>query len=265
MEIPIIEGKGFKKGETGHNVIMVSESFVDMMAERAGWKDGVINKNVLLTEHEGEHTICGVFGNIYIQPQIFGRDKRPAVIFYDPEEVKPYIFLIKMFTITPDVVEKMYAVFHKFAPEKRLVISNYEEHFKGNFSTLKTYRTGMIICSIATLFIALLGLIGYFHVETNRRRSEIAIRKINGATTNSIQGLFLNNILKIITPAIIVGIIGAVFVAKIFQENFADKVQISILLYLLCAMSIAAVILAVVSLNIYKAATRNPVKNLAKE
>jgi putative ABC transport system permease protein len=264
MEIPIIEGKGFVKGETGSNTMMVSESFVTLMEERAGWKDGVVNKNVLVTEHNGEQTICGVFGNIFIAPQSFGRDTRPAVFFYDPEEIRPYIFLIKMHQITPEIVKTVYEIFHKFAPEANNIVNNYEERFKENFSDLKIYRSGILISSIATLFIALIGLIGYFHVETNRRRSEVAIRKINGATTNTIQSLFLNNILKIIIPAIILGIVGSVFVSKIFMKNFADKVNISIWLYLLCAVCVALIILAVVSLNIYKAAAKNPVENLVK-
>jgi putative ABC transport system permease protein len=261
MEIPIIEGKGFVKGETGQNVMMVSESFVGMMEAFAGWKDGVIGKSVFVSEHR-ERTICGVFGNIYIQPQTSGRDMRPAILHYDPNEEKPDIFLIKMNQITPEIVETVYGVFHKFVPEANIVVNNYEERFKDNFSDIKIYRSGILICSIATLFIALIGLIGYFHVETNRRRSEIAIRKINGATINSIQSLFLNNILKIIIPAIIVGIVVSVFVSKIFQKNFADKVHISLLLYILCAVCIAFVIIAVVSLNIYRAAARNPVENL---
>jgi len=261
MEIPIVAGRNFIKGEGEKNVMMVSELFVDKMVEFAGWTDGVVGKSVFVSEH-GEQTICGVFGNIVINPSLFGSDERPAVIFYDPDEEDCGTFLIKMHTITPQIVEKIFNIFDSIIPNSNISVENYEEHFKNQFSLLKILRLGMLICSIVTLFIALIGLIGYFHVETNRRRSEIAIRKINGATTNSIQGLFLNNILKVIIPAILVGITGSIIVAKILQKNFADKVHISLFLYLLCAVGVASVILAVISLNIYKAAARNPVENL---
>ena len=103
---------------------------------------------------------------------------------------------------------------------------------------------------------------GYFHDETNRRRAEIAIRKINGATVSNIQGLFLKNVLLIAIPAIIVGIIVSVIVSKIIQENYINTTHISLFLYILCGVCIISIILAVVSLNIYKAAARNPVENL---
>ena len=261
MEIPIIEGKGFVAGETGNNVMMVSESFVDKMAELAGWTDGVVGKSVFVSEH-GKQTICGVFGNIVLSPRSFGCDERPAVIFYGTDEERFHPFLIKMHTITPEILEKITEIFNKFVPEKYVDIKNYEEHFKSNFATLKTLRSGMLFCSIITLFIALIGIMGYFHDETNRRRSEIAIRKINGATVSNIQGLFLKNVLLIAIPAIIVGIIVSVIVSKIIQENYINTTHISLFLYILCGVCIISIILAVVSLNIYKAAARNPVENL---
>jgi putative ABC transport system permease protein len=264
MEIPIIEGKGFIDGETGNDVMMVSESFAEKMAELAGWTDGVVGKSLMVSEH-GKQTICGVFGNIVISPGSFGSDERPAVIFYGTDKERFYPFLIKMHTITPEIIKDISDVFQKFVPDKYVDIKNYEEHFKSNFSTLKILRSGMLFCSIITLFIALIGIMGYFHDETNRRRSEIAIRKINGATVNNIQGLFLKNVLKIAIPAITVGSIVSIFVSKLIQKNYIDNTHISLFLYILCGVCITSIILAVVSLNIYKAGARNPVENLAKE
>jgi putative ABC transport system permease protein len=257
MEIPIMEGKGFIKGETGYSCMMVCENFVDKMAEFAGWQDGVVDKNVWVSEH-GEQTICGVFGNILTASD----NTRPVAIFYDPEGTKSSILLLKMHKITPEVTAKIYDIFHQFIPGQNIVICNYKERFRNNFAGLRTLSSEMLICSIVTLLIALTGLIGYIYNETNRRRAEIAIRKIHGATTNNIQGMFLKNILKPVIPAILVGIVTAVVVIQFLQQSFIDKVNISIFVYTLCAVCIASIILAVVSLNIYRAASKNPVENL---
>ena len=261
LEIPVIEGRGFVKGETGNDAMMVSESFVEKMAELAGWTDGVVDKSVWVSYH-GEKTICGVFGNILLSSDGFSRDTRPAIIVFDPDDEEPGIFLIKMHDISHEIIRNISAIFQQFVPEQNILIRNYEENFKENFSTIKVFRSGMLICSIVTLLLVLIGLIGYIHNETNRRRAEIAIRKVHGATTNSIQGLFLANILKPVIPAILIGIIAAVVVAKFIQHYFVDKVHISIFVYTLCAVGIVSVILAVVSLNIYRAAARNPVENI---
>ena len=257
MEIPLVEGKGFVKGETGSNVMMVSESFADKMAETAGWTDGVINKNIFVTEH-GEQTICGVFGNILHS----SFEMEPSIMLYDPEEVKPRVFLIKMHTVTPEIIASIYAVFEQFVPGQNILVNNYKEKLKKQFTDLKDLASEMLICGIVTLLIALAGLIGYIHNETGRRRAEIAIRKVHGATTNSIQGLFFKNILITVIPAIIVGIALAVVTVQVLQEYFLEKIYISIFGYTLCAVGIASIILVVISLNIYRAAARNPVENL---
>jgi putative ABC transport system permease protein len=264
MEIPIVEGKGFKKGETGSDMMMVNEFFVERMSELAGWTDGVVDKHVDVSEH-GEQTICGVFGNIVINPGSFGSDEQyPAAIFYDPEGVRPNVFFIKMHKTSPEIMDKVAAVFHTFVPDQRIEVKSYEALFLGHFSTVKVFRTGLLICSVVTLLLALIGLIGYLHNETSRRRAEIAIRKINGATTGTIQSLFLKNIIKPVIPAIIVGIAAAVIVTEFVQAYFMDNLRISLPVYVCCALTIFVIIMGSVSLSIYKASARNPVENIEK-
>jgi putative ABC transport system permease protein len=223
----------------------------------------VVGKSVMLTEH-GISKICGVFGDIRLSSDGFSKDTRPAVISYDPEE-ELEIFLIKTHSISPKVIDAIYAVFHQHAPETRISVESYEENFKASFASFKTFRSAFLIGSVVTLFIALIGLIGYINDETNRRRSEIAIRKINGASIKDIQKLFLTNILKPVIPAILTGMIAAAVLSKFLQDNFIEKVQMSLLIYSLCAICITSIILAAVSINSYKASVRNPRENIGNE
>ena len=264
MEIPIIEGRGFVKGESGHRNMMVSESFVDALVETTGWTDGVVGKSVWVSEH-GVQTIVGVFGNIKYASDGFGRDMRPAFITYDYDGTKARTFAIKMNKLSSGTIASVMSVFEQFAPERFVRIRIYEDEFKENFYTIRTFRSGVLVCGLVTLIIAIIGLIGYLSDETNRRRSEIAIRKINGATIKDVQNLFISNILKVTGVAVLLGIVAAAIAAKFLQSNFIDKANISIFIYILCGVCIISIILSVVSLSSYKASTRNPMDNLAKE
>ena len=261
LEIPIIDGTGFVAGKTGEHNIMVSRSFVDKMAEYAGWTDGVAGKSVKLTEH-GISTICGVFENINLAPDGFGKDTRPVVISYDTEAENMIIFLIKTYKVSRKVTEDIAALFYKHAPQKQISVKSYAECFKANFAEFKTLRNGFFIGSMVSLFIALIGLIGYINDETARRRAEIAIRKINGASIKDIQSLFLMAILKPVIPAILTGMVASVFLSTLIQNSFIDKVNVPLFLYLLCAICITFVILAAVSMNSYRASIRNPKENI---
>ena len=69
-----------------------------------GWTDGVVGKQVKITEH-GNTNICGVFPDFVIR-SMANPDERPAVFFYTPEsrfeEMKrekpgaPFLILVKV-------------------------------------------------------------------------------------------------------------------------------------------------------------------------
>ena len=129
----------------------------------------------------------------------------------------------------------------------------------------RQFLDAVLIGGIITLLISLIGLIGYTNDEINRRRKEIAVRRVNGATFNDVAGLFLVDILRIALPALVLGGGAAFYAAGRWQEQFSEKVPLSILLFLGCALAVLGIILAVVLINIYRAANANPVDCLKSE
>ena len=66
-------------------------------------------------------------------------------------------------------------------------------------------RNSIFFTGLCILIIALIGLTAYIRDEISRRRAEIAIRIIHGATVGSVQRLFLAGLLKIALPAALIG------------------------------------------------------------
>jgi ABC-type antimicrobial peptide transport system permease subunit len=133
----------------------------------------------------------------------------------------------------------------------------YEKEEKIN-QIFKVFSSLSIIISCIGLFI-----LNVFY--TQRKSKELAIRKINGASTS---GLFISNLnymLKWLAISILLASPLAFYIMTGWLENFAVRTQFSWWIFLI-AGSIAFVIsLITVSWQSYKSATQNPVEALRYE
>ncbi len=73
----------------------------------------------------------------------------------------------------------------------------YSSRIAGLYESSRMLWIYVTIGGLITVIISLIGLIGYTNDEINRRRKEIAIRKINGASVRTILRIFLGDILRI--------------------------------------------------------------------
>ena len=133
------------------------------------------------------------------------------------------------------------------------------------YSDVKKMRNTMVWGVVFSLLIALMGLIGFIRDESLRRSKEMAIRKINGATTREILGTFAWEIMKLSLIMAAVACAATVFVAQKWLELFAEKVALNPLYFICGTISVLAIILVVVILNCLKIAWENPVVSLKNE
>lgn len=139
-------------------------------------------------------TVTGIYADIRAS-SISTPDSRPTVLFYTnaPSEY----LLVKLYQLSPDNIQKISEVLEKSMPGKDIVVTPYKSSMINLYKDARLFRNSVLIGGIVTLLIALIGLLGYTNDEINRRSAEIAIRKINGATIQNIQRLFLKDILRI--------------------------------------------------------------------
>jgi len=273
MEIPIIEGRNFNETNPSSKEVMVSRHFTEMMAKLAGWKDGSVGKNIIVSEHsqgkDETYNICGVYED-YIIGSINSAEERGSVQFYGKTESSWFsksmnYLLIKMDKISPENIEIINNIVKKVIPEKEIEVHIFSKEIKNLYVDSKRFKDAVTIAGIVVLIITLIGLIGYSQDEINRRRSEIAIRKINGATVSILMKMFLKNILKLALPSAIAGCIAAYYISMNWLEQYSEKIELNWWLFAACGVATIILISTVVTITIYKAANANPVENLKSE
>ncbi|MFA6895393.1 MAG: FtsX-like permease family protein, partial [Bacteroidales bacterium] len=153
----------------------------------------------------------------------------------------------------------------KVIPEKEIEVHIFSKEIKNLYVDSRRFKDAVTIAGIVVLIITLIGLIGYSQDEINRRRSEIAIRKINGATVSILMKMFLKNILKLALPSAIAGCIAAYYISMNWLEQYSEKIELNWWLFAACGVATIILISTVVTITIYKAANANPVENLKSE
>lgn len=266
MEIPVIQGRSFTENVTNSDEVMVDSRFVEKMKLVAGWTDDVIGKSICVTEHCGDdmkaHTICGVFENIRLG-SIDAQDERPSVLFYD--NIPSRLLLVKFHRLDADGMAEVQKTISSLFPDRDLVLNAYRTELTNIYADSRQFRDSVMIGGCITLLIALIGLIGYTNDEVNRRRKEIAIRRVSGSTLMEIMKMFLKDIICIALPAIVLGGCLAFFAVQKWMEQFSEKVPLSWYIFIGCGAVVMLIILAVVSLDVRHTANDNPVNSLKSE
>jgi len=266
MGIPFIEGRAPK----GEFEIAVDEKFVARMADFTDWSDGAVGKQVFVTEHGPVtddkipyyYTITGVYKS-YLIGNLQGVDPRPSVMFHGEigKDYMPHI----LFKVRPDALDKVRSALEKAFEGREIEIISYEEQMRAAYDDSKKMRNTMALGAVFSLLIALLGLIGFIKDESLRRSKEMAVRKINGATTRDILGVFAKDIMILSAVMAVIACVAAYFVAHKWLEQFAEKVSLNPLYFIGGAVLVLAIVLGVVVLNCLRIARANPVESLKNE
>jgi putative ABC transport system permease protein len=122
-----------------------------------------------------------------------------------------------------------------------------------------------IASTLATIFIACLGLFGLAAFTAQQRTKEIGIRKVLGASVSSITLLLSKDFLTLVLLSFVISIPVAWLAMHQWLQNFAYQVPVSPWLFVGAGVMAISVALLTVSFQAIKAALANPVKSLRNE
>lgn len=267
LNIRFVEGRAPRDSSE----VVVDEKFVQKMARFTDWSDGAVGKQVFITGHggngmmdKGYFTISGVYKN-YLIGNLQDVDERPGALFYGEIGSMAHWMPHILFKVRPDALEKVRGALNEALPDKEINIVSYAEEMRAAYADSKKMRNTMALGVVFSLLIALLGLIGFIKDESLRRSKEMAVRKINGATTRNILSIFAKDIMKLSAVMAVIACAAAFFVAHKWLEQFAEKISLNPLYFIGGAALTLLIVLSVVVLNCLKIARANPVDSLKNE
>ncbi|MDO4187314.1 MAG: ABC transporter permease [Bacteroidales bacterium] len=252
--------------------VVVDEKFVEKMKEFTDWSDGAVGKQFKISGHDRNgvqpvFTIAGVYKS-YLIGNLTGVDERPSALFYGEigsmSNFMPHIFF-KLTRTDEATLQKVQKALTDALEGKEINLISYEDSIRDAYTDSKKMRNTLVLGAIFSLLIAMLGLIGFIRDESQRRSKEMAIRKINGATTRDILGIFAWDIQKLSIVMAIVAMAAAYYMAGKWLEQFAEKVTLHPLYFIGGALLVLLIVLTVVVVNCLRIAHANPVESLKNE
>ncbi|GGH04951.1 FtsX-like permease family protein [Sphingobacterium alkalisoli] len=157
------------------------------------------------------------------------------------------------------------ATWNKFFPNRTSQINWLEDQVKAQYQKEEKQYQQLAFFSSISLLIALLGVFGIAIYTIERRIKEIGIRKVMGASVNSIVLLLSGSFAKPVFYAVFVAVPAAWWMMHKWLENFAFRIQIPWLLFVLTSVFTFSCMLAVVGFRAAHAARTNPVDSLRDE
>lgn len=274
LNIPINEGQNFSQTNCIANDMLISHTGAELLKLNNKWTDGVVGKQITISEH-GTTTVRGVFPDFIIS-SITNPDRRPAVFFYMPEErfeqqraeKSSFSFnvMIKAHEgMQAGLLKKITDIFNMALLHQDAVIKNLGDEQMKCYVNERGFRNAMMAGNMIILIITGIGLLGYTATEVNRRRKELAIRRISGANQPDILKIFIIDLEYIALPAVSIGLIGAWFISGRWMQNFAIKVSLNWGIFAFCSLTILLMIALITAINYLRVANHNPVEALRYE
>ncbi|MGN6341554.1 MAG: ABC transporter permease [Ginsengibacter sp.] len=156
-------------------------------------------------------------------------------------------------------------IWNHFTPEYPIEYKFLDENFQEMYRSEDKLKSLLSIFTGIAIFVGCLGLFGLAAFTAERRRKEIAIRKVLGASTNGVIMLLSKDFIKLVLISLLIASpVGWYFMNKWLQD-FAYRINISWGTFLLAGMLAILLALITISFQAIKAAMANPVKGLRSE
>ncbi len=165
----------------------------------------------------------------------------------------------------PETLEHIEQIYAKFDSETTADFSFLDQLFEDQY--LKEQKTGQAIKVFASIAILIgcLGLIGMVGFIIETKIKEIGVRKVLGASTQSIWMIISNRFLILIGIAFCIALPLSYWLMNGWLEEFVYRTNISVVTILLPMIATALLTLAAISYQTLKATKVNPVECLKDE
>ncbi len=166
---------------------------------------------------------------------------------------------------TNEAIAFIQSTWRQVVPEHPLEYQFLDDHFNEVYRADE--QVGKIVGILAGLaiFISCLGLFGLASYAAERRVKEIGIRKVMGASINSIVALLSKHFFRLVLLANVIAWPLAYFAMNRWLGDYAYHIPLSWWVFVVAGLLALGIALVTVSLLAVRAAAANPVKALRSE
>lgn len=174
---------------------------------------------------------------------------------------------VRLSELSPETIKALDEVIAKnYYAKWEYELIPYADRVKDRFIFREEMRNNVLMVCVVTLIISLIGLIGYLGNEMARRRKEIAIRKVTGATTSQVLTLLGLNISWVVIPAVVTGVVGAVWGGMRYLELLEAMCEpLAWWIFAIGAVVVLVIVYTILAICTWRTANANPIEMIKVE
>jgi putative ABC transport system permease protein len=265
MGMKVVAGRDFSRDVPSDTTyaVLVNES----MVKRMSWTDPIGKKFIFQgggpDNTDVEKRVVGVVKD-YHQNSLYDAIEPLMIVL---QTKNPYVFVR---TEQGDVRESLAAVekawkdvFPGYSFEYNFLDQDFNSQYKADEKRSQIFT----IFSGLTILIACLGLLGLAAFTTEQRTKEIGVRKVIGASINSLVVLVSREFFLLVGIGMLLAFPAAWYVTTNWLQNFAYRINLQDewLTFIVSALMAFIITLLTVGYHVMRAASANPVRSLRDE
>jgi putative ABC transport system permease protein len=272
FEVKLLQGRNFS-GMGDSSSVMLNETAATMLniKEPSGQLIEIpaaaygISFNPLRDNQVFKARVIGIVKDFHFQTL---REKiAPLVLAYQQNPVSGIDYYTARIEAkdAPQTIKAMEAILAKIDTEEPFEYHYLDQQLALFYAEDARRETMLIALSVATIFIACLGLFGLATYSAEQRIKEIGVRKVLGASVLGLASLLSKDFLKLVLVAIVITFPIAYWAMEKWLLEFAYHIEIQWWIFALAGIISLLIALITVSYQAVKAALANPVKSLRSE
>ena len=265
MGIPVIEGRDFTQSDEQ------CENGVFIFNETAKNKFGFsLNEKMPGHMDEGDAEVVGFCRDFNFTS--LKNDVSPLALYiFGKHPWRPLTTLLVRTEKNADIqaiMKKIAATVSEIDPTVSpddVDVQLFDKKLQGQYETEANFSRLITLFTLLAIIISLMGVFGLVMFETEYRRKEIGVRRVNGATIGEILKMFNVEFARIVLVCFVIATPLSWWIVNRYLSGFAYRVPIHIWVFALALVAVLLITAIVVTGRCYRAATENPSITLKKE
>lgn len=268
MGVELVEGIDFSaRTNNASNSIIVNQALVDHF----GWEEP-FTQQIPGKKLEGSHQIIGVAKDFHFSS--LHQKIEPLILVLDPATIESGITGLSTYTWPPNLYQLLVrigpgelesalshleTIWQEFNPDVPFEFNFVDEVLAAKYAEEQRWGSVINAASLFGILIAWLGLFGLMQLSVQKRKREIGIRKVLGASVPGIISLLSSKYGKLLLISILVACPVAWLLLRKWLATFSYQIALNPFYFIVISLLVFLLTIGILSLQSYRAALRNPI------
>jgi len=260
FEVSIVQGRNFSKSMVSDtaNSILVNETF----AKQAGWKKPLGEVVDFFYMHK-KYTVIGVVKDYHFLD--LTQKVSPIMFRMKPQDPHGNVFIKIDGQNKAAVLNYIAKTFKSLFPFRPYESTFKDAEIAQQYDKEAKWKQIVTFSAVLTIFISCIGLFGLATLSAERRKKEIGIRKVLGASVETIVSKLSTDFLKLVVISAAIASPAALWALNKWLDNYPYRVAVNLWIFISAAVAVLLVALITVGYHSIRAAVANPVNSLRSE